>query len=579
MTHLASSQEEQPRPVISTEFASGPLPLEAPPETPKTSSPNKKKLTIIFAILLGLAFTFLAGFYAEGFWSAESAVQDSESTTKTDVGELMLEHFGSKEVLSAGTVKFKFWFDLDNNGREDAWERGQAGMAVSVRRDGEQLPFITLETDGEGTVTLSGLDNGNFEVSYSYIYPNNYYSPPNQHFWLSQWFEILESSQNLSGILTGEFVDLEFDQNNGSLVTMGLKRYQPTQLVALQNGSSLNLYNISIGRQFAAASFYKDSSTLPRKFEVRDNKVFYVEGSVLYKYDPLRESSYSEKVYEQVTAPEDSYFALSPLGTALVYGNSDGTFFHNDGAACGRQAVRYQDKLVQIQHRSYTYDPIAAHFSDENRAVIYGRTHDDVFRLYLLTCQGKSLEVEQLPVGVDWDFHGGLVAHNRLLIRGPLSYQEECSAEPCSTSTNYPSNFYLYDLNKKEIEALSSKEDFSQSVIANISQDGKYAILTNHGNGLTQLFDFSRADQASVSEFDLGKYLVDDKTYSLRDTSFTYLGNSKYLFIDAYSQCGQQKNCASVWQFNLQSGVAENVKKILDLQDLWPERLVGGMQK
>lgn len=546
---------------------------------PNQSQLNKKKIIFILATLLFSAAFFIVGFYAESFWSASPATQNTESEAKIDVGEVMLKHFGSENSPVAGTVKFKFWFDLDNNGREDAWERGQAGMAVSVRRKGEQLPFITQETDGEGTVILSGLEGDDFEVSYFHVYPSNYQPSPSQHFWLSQWFEIIESSQNLSGVLNGDFVDLKFNQSGGSLFSMGLKKYQPTQLVALQNNSSLNLYDVSIGRQFAAASFYKESTTLPRKFEVRDNKVFYVERGILYRYDPLRESSYSEKVYEQVTAPEDSYFAISPMGTALVYGNSDGTFFHNDPSACGRQAVRYQDKLVQIQHSSYPYNPISAHFSDENRAVIYGRTHDDVFRLYLLTCRSKTLEVKQLPLTTDWDFHGGLVAHNRLLIRGPLIHQGECAAELCQTSVNYPANFYLYDLNKKEIKALSSTEDFGQSVIANLSQDGRYAILINHANGSTQLFDFSEANKANVSEFDLGKYLVDRKNYSLRDTSFAYLGDSKYLFIDAYGNCGQQKNCASVWQFNLKGGVAENVKKILDLQDFWPERLVGGMQK
>lgn len=549
--------------------------LAEPPST-TLRKPNKRKLLTLLALFLAAGAAFALGFYGQGL---NSSVVDHEliDSTSQDLGEVLWQHFGSEQQLQSGEVKFKFWLDTNDNNKEDAWEIGGIGMTISVRRQGEQIPFVTIETDGEGTATLSGLDEGDFEVSYSYTYPDNY-SYGNQHFFGAEWFEIIESSQGLKGVLTNDYVALPHQLQQGLTVSLGLRKYQPQQLLVVQRQSSVSLYDPKLPHQFMSAGFYKENQTLPKRFEVRTDKLFYVEGGSLYAYNPLLNSNYPSKIYDQVTAPEDTYYVISPAGKSLIYGNNDGAFFHTEAATCGRQAIRHQGKLIQIYNRSYPYDPIAAHFGDENRAVVYGTTGDG-YRLYLVTCQGNNLEVVQLPFLIDWSFQGGLVAHGRLVVRGPFVYQQPCDGEPCVAGVSYAEGLYLYDLNKKDIQEALSAEAAHQFNITNLSTDGKYLWLTNHQNGAVKIFDFTQASQVKQYQLDVARNFTDFKPYRLVDSSLTYAGEGVYLLLDTYGECSQEKKCASIKRLVLREGSISDVTNVLDITDAWPERIVGELSK
>ena len=529
----------------------------------------------IFGAFLIALFFFSVGFYAKASWKKTPTPEQTQALP--DIGETLFAKFGTEEKVSAGMVKFQFWFDLNDNGKQEQWEKGQDGVGINVRRKGETLPFISLETDGEGVIMLSGLDKGDYEVAY-YLSPyNNEYGPTaDQHFFGQKYYQIFESSNGVTGLFPTTFKELKVSPE-GTTVTMGLREYKPKKLVGIQN-RQLVLYDPAENIRFTGSNIWDDAS-FPKKFEIRDNKLFYVKSGALYKYDPfVSYNGYSEKVYDQVTAPDDSYYVISPQGTAIVYGGHDGAFFQTPDSACGRQLVRYDNKPIELYSVSYPYDPIAARFLNETHAVIYGKATGEDWRIYTLSCDGSTLTVKKLPIVTAWTFAGGYISYDRLIIKGPVSQEKTCSgSEPCEVSV-FSDGIYIYDLPTDKLEKLGDTE-FEKMNISNLAYDGKYMWLTNYETGAVKILDFNNKENTKILNVDLKGYFKNSDPKRINDTNVAYVGDGSFMFVDAFTECGKQKDCATVKKFTVNGENLDNMTDVITIQDMYPQRLVGELTK
>lgn len=556
-----------PEPVISE-----PVPLLKTDVLGKNTPKNK---TLFFTTALWVFGAFLVGilFFSFGYSLRIDKGEEQNNQPEVvvpDVGLTLFEKFGTTEQIAAGVVRFEFWFDLDGDGKKTQWEMGRDGVGINVRRKGEELPFISMQSDGEGVIKLTGLDEGEYEINY-YVnpYENNYGPTADQHFWGQKRYEIFTSENGPTGMLPTEWEKLSLNPN-GTNITVGLKEYKPQNLVAVQN-KQLILYDPVEKFQFSSSNIW-DESSFPKKFEVRDNKIFYVKGGVFYKYDLLSGSNgYSEKIYDQVVAPDDSYYAISPNGTTIVYGGHDGTFFQSPATSCGKQMLRFENKPIEMYTTSYPYDAIAARFQNETHALIYGRTDSDSFRFFTTSCDGQTLTITKLPV-LPVSFSGGYISFDRIIFKGPVNLEKTCGDTPCKE--NYGEGLYKYDLAEKKFEQIGGSE-FNRMNFTHISHDGKYAWLTNYEDGSIKILDFRNKEQTHIINLDLKSQFTNYTPSSVRDTTVTYSGNDTFMFVDIYGECGKQKDCATVKKFTMQNDNISPVQEVLKIQDIYPQRLIG----
>ena len=76
-----------------------------------------------------------------------------------------------------GSIGNRVWYDLDNNGRQDAGELGVSGITVTLQKDingdgifsgAAELSFATTTTNGIGEYTFEDLDAGSYKVVFGF---------------------------------------------------------------------------------------------------------------------------------------------------------------------------------------------------------------------------------------------------------------------------------------------------------------------------------------------------------------------------------------------------------------------------
>lgn len=543
----------------------------------KRKQQTLKIILWLFGALLVAIFFFSVGYYLKS--RSNNLPQIEQPSEEISLGQVLYEKFGSdNEQVTTGSVRFEFWFDTNNDGKRSNWETVRDSVGLNIRRKGDEFPFSNFETDGEGVIKINGLDDGKFEVTY-YIIPNyldqNYNE--NKHFFGQKYYDIISATDNSEGLLPTKWQDLEIDPD-GSIITIGLREYKPKKLVAIQS-RQLVLYDPEKNIRFVSTSI-GGSSNFPKKFEIRNNSIFYVNNGTFYKYNPLSGfGGASEKIYDQIVAPDDSYYVISPSGKSIVYGGHDGAFFQTTDDACGRQMLRFNNDPIQMHNSSYPYDAIAARFQNDTHALIYGKVGSEQNRFFTASCDGNKLTVKKLPIMPRGFYGGGYVAHDRIVFKGPFSYEKPCNpgdTEPFETCTSeeYNQGLYIYDLSAEKLEHIGG-EEFNNMSFINFSYDEKYLLMSNQGEGSIKILNFSNKEETKILDINIKSQFNNYKSYNLSDTTFTYVGNDIFQFVDNFDQCGKQKDCATVKQFTVHGDSISSIEEVITIQDMLPNRLVG----
>ena len=535
-----------------------------------------KTILWLFGALLVAIFFFSVGYYLKS--RSNNLPQSDQSAEEISLGQVLYEKFGSdSEEVTTGSVRFEFWFDTNNDGERSNWETSRDSVGLNIRRKGEEIPFSSFETDGEGVIKINGLDDGEFEVTY-YVIPNyldqNYNE--NKHFYGQKYYDIISATDNSTGLLPTKWQDLEIDPD-GSIIAIGLREYKPRKLVAIQS-RQLVLYDPEKNIRFSSSSI-GSSNNFPKKFEIRNNSIFYVKDGTFYKYNPLTGyGGASEKIYDQIVAPDDSYYVISPSGKSIVYGGHDGAYFQTTDDTCGRQMLRFNNDPIKMHNSSYPYDAIAARFQNDTHALIYGRVGSEQNRFFTASCDGNTLTIKKLPIMPRGFYGGGYVAHDRIVFKGPFSHEEPCDpgdTEPFQTctATAYSDGLFIYDLASEELKQIGEME-FNSFSFDNFSYDEKY-IFMSQNDGLVKVLNFSNKEETKILDINLKSQFKNYKGFSIRDTTVTYIGNDTFQFANDYDQCGKQKDCATVKQFTINGDSISPIEEVITIQDMLPNRLIG----
>lgn len=564
--------EGKPKPEIVKAPASPKITPELPPIEPPTTilqtnftgdQSNRKKALIkpllwLFGLVLLGIFFFSVGYYLQN--RNNNQVKLPEIKIK-DVGEILLEKFATKETLPAGTVLIKLWMDSNNDGKHDSWENNQYDIGANIRKKGEEAAFLWVETDGEGVIRLTGLDSKEkFEISYYVIDRGNTYNQ-DRHFYGQLNYEIFQSTDGSTGKIFGEWRDLKIN-DTGTEITLGLREYKPDKLFVTQASAAI-LYDAE-GKQFASSSIFSNS-TLPIQFEIRDNHIFYVKDGILYKNNPLVNMVYSQQFFNQINISDDSFWSISPNGSAIIYGDNNAAYFRNQDNACGKQQLYYENKPIALYTQSYPHDPVGVRFGDDHQAIIYGRVENN-YHYYLVSCSNSQLTIKQLPIERQW--YGGIFArHNRFVIKGPITHQNQ----------TYGEGLYVYKLNEDKIERIGGDELNTTYFVAN-AYDGRYTILANTEEDQLKILNFDSATEIKILNFEIKPFFKQYDRHGLANGNFAYLGKDSFMFIDRFGQCSQNQACAEIKSFKI-AGTTINVTDLVTIKDVYPMRVIGEISK
>lgn len=568
-------KSEPKKPAVDLSQKPSPEPAQKPESntvTPPQSSilhtdfsgkePAKKRnivplLWFFGLVLLGIFF-FSIGFYLQN--KNDQQTQTPEITTK-DIGEILLEKFGQEETATPGTVLIKLWMDANDNGTHESWEANTYDIGANIRKKGEEAAFLWVETDGEGIIKLTGLDNNEqYEINY-YVIDRNYAYNPDRDFYGQINYEIFKSTDGSSGKIFGEWRDLEVGKD-GTEITLGLREYKPEKLFVTQ--ATPAIFYDSAGKQFASSSFY-NSSTLPTKFEIRDNNIFYVKNNILYKNNPLVNMAYSQRVFDQINVSEPSFWAISPSGTAIIYGDHNGAYFRNEDNACGKQQLYYENKPIGLYSQSYPHDPVGVRFGDDHKAIIYG-TVENSYHYFLVSCDNSQISVKQLPFDRQW-YSGIFAKYDRFILKGPITMGDQ----------SYGEGLYVYQINQDKIERIGGDE-LNTTYFATEAYDGRYAILANTEEDPIKILNFDSPNEIKILNFEIKPFFKQYDRHGLTNGNFSYLGKDEFIFVDRFGQCGNNEACASLKSFKIEN-TNINVTDLVTITDIYPMRVIGEITK
>ena len=516
-------------------------------------------------VLLAILF-FSVGYYLKNSRNQQTAAPEAE---EKDLGLVLQEKYDREETVAPGSVVIKLWVDTNADGKHNSWEVNPYGFGAQIRKKGETNSFLSVETDGEGVIRLTGLDNQEeFEISY-YIINNNEMYNPDRHFYGPVNYEIFESSDGSTGKIFGDWRTFKVGAN-GSEITLGLKEYKPARLVITQ-ANSVIAYDLT-GSQFASGVVYGNNG-LPNKFEVRNNNIFYVYEGSLYKNNPLVNMSYSTRVFSQLSMSDTSFWSISPSGTSVIYGDHNGTFFQNENNNCAKQQLYYENKPIGLYSQSYPHDPVGVRFGDDYQAIIYGSV-ENTYSYYLVKCSNNQISVKKLPIERQW-FGGVFARHDRFILKGPITHRKQCDGSSCDQ--NYGEGLYVYKLNEDKIERIGGDE-LNATYFVGEAYDGRYALLAHTEEDPLRILNFDSSDEIKILNFNIKPFFKNYDRHGLSNGYFTYLGSDRFMFVDRFGQCNGTKTCAAVKEFKVQ-GTNINVNDLIEIKDIYPIRIVGEITK
>ncbi len=558
------------------------------PELPKNTilntnlmgnDPEKKKqqlnnLLWLFGLVLVAILFFSIGYYLKNNLKTPPTVNIEEK----DLGIVLAEKYDEETVIESGSVVIKIWTDGNNDGKKSSWETNRYGFGAQIRKAGEKSPFLYVESDGEGVIRLTGLNNDeDYEIFY---FEANNYDPynPNRDFWGANNYEIFDSTDGSTGKIFGDWRPLKVGQDGTELI-LGLREYKPEKLITTL-GYGATLYDLE-GKQFASGGNFS-SSSLPNKVEIRNNNLFYVKDGNMYKNNPIINMAYSARAFDQLAMSDTSFWAISPSGTSIIYGDHNGTYFQNENNACTKQQLYYENKPLGLYTQSFPPDTVGVRFGDDYRAIVYASVENN-YGYYLVNCNNSQISVKKLPIERQW--YGGYFAKNdRFILKGPITFTPVCEQttdengvkNTCPAQT-YGEGLYVYKLNDNKVEKIGGDE-LNTTYFAAEAYDGRYAILANTEADELKILNFDSADEIKILNFNIKPFFNNYDRHGLTNGFFSYLGKDRFMFMDHLGQCNGQEVCATVKEFKIQ-GTNINVTELIKIKDLYPTRIIGEITK
>jgi len=292
--------------------------------------------------------------------------------------------------------------------------------------------------------------------------------------------------------------------------------------------------------------------------------------------------TYSQKIYDQIAMSDNSFYELSPSGTAIIYGDNNGGYFQTPSDQCGRQSLRYDNQIIKLYSQSNPHDTVGVRFGDDHRAIIYGQVGSEEYGYFLASCDNSQMNVKKLPITRQW--YGGIYAkHDRFILKGPVTHNPPCVQEnenepqEACTVNRTGEGLYVYLLNEDKLERIGGDELNTTYFVAD-SFDSRYAILANTQEDPVKILNFDSKDEVKILNFDVAPLFKNYDRYGLSNGQFTYLGEDKFLLLDRFDQCGKGEDCAVIKQFTIK-GTNIDVKNITTIKDIYPISIVGEIKK
>jgi len=268
---------------------------------------KKNKWLVVGLIMIQLLF--LAGGF--GWQKYRLKNKDIVEQLTDDPGELLANRYKTEVELKEG-LSFKFFNDSNSNGLKDSNENSFSDITISIRRQGQSMPFQSLAVDSQGQANLANIETGKYEVRFNYSNQMTYQF--NNQFNYLPSFEATNKDKQVIGKLPTEWQEVEFDGNK-LVLEYGINNYQPNQIIVIDQGNQFALYDPKYEWVFMTTNL--PNSRDWRHFELINGKIFYVNDEVLYSFSS--KDRYANEVMAGLYDINKKYFSLSQNGEIVVY--------------------------------------------------------------------------------------------------------------------------------------------------------------------------------------------------------------------------------------------------------------------
>jgi len=366
---------------------------------------EKRKWLVVGLVIVELLF--LAGGYG---WQKYRLRDEGEvKQLIDDPGELLASRYKTEAEVEK-ELSFRFFHDVNSNGLKDGNEGWFSDITVSIKREGQSFPFQSLPVDSQGQASLAGIEAGEYEVQFSYNNQMAYQFSGQFNYQPS--FEIAGKDGQVMGKLPTEWQVVEFG-GGGLVLEYGVSNYQPSQVVALDQGNQFALYDPKYEWVFMTTNL--PNSRDWRYYELINDKVFYVNDEVLYSFSS--KDRYASEAMAGLYDINKKYFSLSKDGEIVVYViNNQIRAVSKDYKCRERFGFNYQDK--DLLPRFGTSDSKVS-FLDNQRAVFSAAEAGKNWEVFTYNCINKD-QIEMKKTGIIDNQINDLIYldERRLLVNG-----------------------------------------------------------------------------------------------------------------------------------------------------------------